>query len=115
MPKDELLHALAKEMPLCLESDISACISQCFAKLHSPTVIPSHHAKPHFNTEDPRNEFSSNWTQSEDDLLALYISQHKGRKNWVDCAKIVATKSSSQCKSRYNNNKQKFVADDLLV
>ncbi|KAI9471773.1 hypothetical protein BX667DRAFT_520223 [Coemansia mojavensis] len=115
MSKEELLQALVREMPLCLDNDISVCINQCLAKLHSSSIVPNTITKPQYNPEDPRNEFSSNWTQSEDDLLALYISQHKGRKNWVDCAKIVATKSSSQCKSRYNNNKQKFLADDLLV
>ncbi|KAJ2774466.1 hypothetical protein IWQ56_000561 [Coemansia nantahalensis] len=44
------------------------------------------------------------WTPKEVDRLILYLKRTKGtRKSWPDCAELVGTKTSSQCKAKYNN------------
>ncbi|KAJ2709254.1 hypothetical protein H4R19_004347 [Coemansia spiralis] len=57
----------------------------------------------HINTEDPHICLESKWSPSEIDRLSEYLQETNGRKNWVMCAQRVGTKSSSQCKARFNN------------
>ncbi|KAJ1721681.1 hypothetical protein LPJ61_006011, partial [Coemansia biformis] len=39
----------------------------------------------------------------ETERLKAYLRKTRGRKNWLECAQIVRTKSSSQCKAKFNN------------
>ncbi|PIA17142.1 hypothetical protein COEREDRAFT_86533 [Coemansia reversa NRRL 1564] len=55
------------------------------------------------DTEDPELNLSSKWTQEETDKLCSYLNEHQGRKNWISCARSVRTKSSAQCKAKFNN------------
>ncbi|KAJ2156021.1 hypothetical protein GGF46_005465, partial [Coemansia sp. RSA 552] len=53
--------------------------------------------------DDPLSQQNSKWTVDEEDRLNEYLHRTQGRKNWVHCARRVRTKSSAQCKSKFNN------------
>ncbi|KAJ2801826.1 hypothetical protein H4R20_003523 [Coemansia guatemalensis] len=55
------------------------------------------------DTEDPVLNLSSKWSQEETDELCAYLAETQGRKNWISCARRVRTKSSAQCKAKFNN------------
>ncbi|KAI9482464.1 hypothetical protein BX667DRAFT_494362 [Coemansia mojavensis] len=89
-----------------------------YAPAKSPVGnIPAYHnfaQKSEWNTEDPHVDMQSKWTTKEKAALEKYLADNPGRKNWVHCAKLVVTKSSSQCKSKYNNMRAQALANSEL-
>ncbi|KAJ2792951.1 hypothetical protein H4R21_006086 [Coemansia helicoidea] len=126
----QLLDALLAEHPLCLESDLIDLLNRFMAarrRVQAPPppppqlyqqqqqqqyttansvssrVSPCSASQRQPNTEDPEIYLESKWTPTEIELLRDYLHETKGRKNWVACAQRVGTKSSAQCKAKFNN------------
>ncbi|KAJ1727368.1 hypothetical protein LPJ61_004607 [Coemansia biformis] len=116
----QLLAAIKAEHPLCLEADLVEVLNnflsnklqkqasrpyqQSVSSYSSSTrVSPTSEQPRPINTEDPDTFLESKWNAQEIEVLREFLSLNKGRKNWVLCAKQVGTKSSAQCKAKYNN------------
>ncbi|KAJ2784841.1 hypothetical protein H4R18_000875 [Coemansia javaensis] len=128
----QLLRILSTEHPLCLEADLIELLDDFLARKSMPAAVaPAPAAVPaaralsvvstgsssgggmspskdpakyrSLNTEDPEAALDSKWTPLEIDRLRAYLMETRGRKNWVACAQRVGSKSSAQCKAKYNN------------
>ncbi|KAJ2708738.1 hypothetical protein H4R19_004601 [Coemansia spiralis] len=113
----QMLDALKAEHPLCLEADLADLLNHFMAakrranipppitvpRSGSAKTSPGKESSRQLNTEDPEIYLESKWSPSEIDRLSEYLQETKGRKNWVVCAQRVGTKSSAQCKAKFNN------------
>ncbi|KAJ1849162.1 hypothetical protein LPJ73_003794 [Coemansia sp. RSA 2703] len=106
------------ELPLCLDEDIEAAIEYCLKETKNKSaasVLTSQAASPRVVSKPyiPENvsksavpnekEAISKWTDEETNKLYMYLQSVDGRKNWTACARYVGTKTSAQCKAKYNN------------
>ncbi|KAJ1720577.1 hypothetical protein LPJ61_006140 [Coemansia biformis] len=115
----ELVGILKAEHPLCLESDLMKVLhgfmdarreAQSLQRLQqtrpfstSAVTSPSSDRAPSTPSGDSATFLDSKWTLEETERLKAYLSKTRGRKNWPVCAQMVRTKSSSQCKAKFNN------------
>ncbi|KAJ2720692.1 hypothetical protein GGI07_004459 [Coemansia sp. Benny D115] len=131
------IKALAvAEHPLCLEEDVQEAVSH-FIKLRKAQQATSQNyalkmsslahvpAQPIIKNElttkptgelqpYPLIELASKWTTDETNRLIEYLRRVDGRKNWSACARFVLTKSSAQCKAKYNNMRASNEAQNRL-
>ncbi|KAJ2161447.1 hypothetical protein GGF46_001468 [Coemansia sp. RSA 552] len=106
----DLVRLAQQEHPLCLEGDIrDAVINHMALILRQLPSDPPYDAPAKKDStglaypEDPHSGLSSRWMPDEIQHLQEYLSATKGRKNWIQCARYVGTKSSAQCKAKHNN------------
>ncbi|KAJ2704575.1 hypothetical protein FB645_003141 [Coemansia sp. IMI 203386] len=106
-----------KVLPLCHQDDIRQAVTNCllsnstFANivrkpLKSKNVSPIRNQIIH--TQPIIMERNKRWEKDETQRLLEYVSNVGGRVNWFACSRFVRTKTSDQCKSRYNNLKAKI-------
>lgn len=98
---DEILYILKQEHPLCLDSDLKDALIEF--------TQPHHHHQQQLPTPlksaETEETFSRNWTDQETQILQDYVNRTRGRKNWIYCSRLIGTKTSVQCKAKYNNMK----------
>ncbi|KAJ2786293.1 hypothetical protein GGI15_001630 [Coemansia interrupta] len=118
LTKSTLKTLVKAELPLCLDEDIERAIEICMNDVKTkpassipPSVqstpkmlnipsIPNGLLKPTLPIE---KESISKWSDEETNKLYMYLQSVDGRKNWTACARYVGTKTSAQCKAKYNN------------
>ncbi|KAJ2012225.1 hypothetical protein GGI06_004229 [Coemansia sp. S85] len=111
----ELRKLVLLENSLCLEEDVHEEFVRCIVRSKITELSPDsqelQRVKEEFRvnaalrTSDSARVTSRNWSERETAILNKYLARNKGRKNWVLCAKLIGTKTSVQCKAKYNNSK----------
>ncbi|KAJ2363673.1 hypothetical protein H4S02_009736 [Coemansia sp. RSA 2611] len=135
--KQQIYNMAQRHLALCREHDIIAEVDSFLLAMatrtsnnvpaaYAPVILPSRPTyveavpaakanespatvkKPHTHTE-------SKWTPREEAILDDYLVKTKGcRKNWIYCSQLIGTRSVSQCKSKYNNEKLKRPKRQML-
>ncbi|KAJ2637528.1 hypothetical protein GGF40_002303 [Coemansia sp. RSA 1286] len=109
--KAALISMVKVELPLCLEQDIDMVVESCLRKKQA--LAQAEQGLKRFDVQSintpvningyPFAEQISKWSPEETQKLYQFLDQVDGRKNWSACARFVGTKTSAQCKAKFNN------------
>ncbi|KAJ2363672.1 hypothetical protein H4S02_006370 [Coemansia sp. RSA 2611] len=122
--KQEIYAVAIGQLPLCRASDVTHEVDRWLIALASEVgwQAPSAQAESHPATKQTgvwkakawkagapmrrhADDTDGRWTPMEEEVLEKYLHDTYGcRKNWVHCARLVGTKSSAQCKSKFHND-----------